>query len=296
MRKFVYISVVFIQSLVYAQDCNITSKANDMLPDKLCAPVTVTWEVTYRGVNDAGTPVEIVFDWNDGNPVQIVPAVNTNPALKEWKATVVHVYPQGGPRCNYRPEATLRVNGVLCTSSVQQQNVTVWDTDNYNGGQLQINPVIFPICVGNDGTVTFQDVSLWNCVPPVENDNPNDPTRWTQWVYGTSYTINGVLVNGSSHTYPFYGPVVPAPGPVYGPQPPNNVSLPVYAPNTALVGQFFEVTLRNWNVCNPYDDPNIPGPPADPINGDYPPHNNHSYNTYCTISRRFHTTRRTFLF
>ncbi len=272
MRKLVYIIlVILIRTVVYGQDCNITSKANDMLPDKLCAPVTVTWEVTYRGVNDAGTPVEIVFDWNDGNPVQIVPAVNTNPALKEWKVTVVHVYPQGGPRCNYRPEATLRVNGILCTSSVQQQNVTVWDTDNYNGGQLQINPVIFPICVGNDGTVTFQDVSLWNCVPPVENDNPNDPTRWTQWVYGSSYTINGVLVGGTAYTYPFYGPVVPAPGPVYGPQPPNNVSLPVYAPNTALVGQFFEVTLRNWNVCNPYDDPNIPGPPTDPINGDYPP-------------------------
>jgi hypothetical protein len=79
------------------------------------------------------------------------------------------------------------------------------------------------------------------------------------------------LVNGIAQTYPYYGAVVPAPGPVYGPQPPNNVSLPVYSPNTALVGQFFEVTLRNWNYCNPYDDPNIPGPPADPVNGDHPP-------------------------
>ncbi len=272
MRVFILVVLnLLIVSVLFSQDCNITSKANDILPDKMCAPVTLTWEVTYRGVNDGGTPVEIVFDWDDGNPVEIVSAINTNPVLKEWKATVVHVYPQGGPSCNYRPEATLRVNGVLCTSSIQQQNVTVWDVDIYNGGQLQINPVEFPICVGNDGTVVFQDVSLWNCVPPVENDNPNDPTRWTQWVYGTSYTINGVLVNGVAQTYPFYGPVVAAPGPVYGPQPPNNVSLPVYAPNTAFVGQFFEVTLRNWNVCNPYDDPNIPGPPADPVNGDHPP-------------------------
>ena len=37
------------------------------------------------------------------------------------------------------------------------------------------------------------------------------------------------------------------------------------------IGQYFEVTLRNWNYCNPYDDPNIPGTPADPINGDNPP-------------------------
>ncbi len=272
MRAIAFNIIFLIKILTStAQDCNITSKANDMLPDKLCAPVTVTWEVTYRGVNDGGTPVEIAFNWDDGNPIQIVPATNTNPILKEWKATVIHVYPKGGPRCNYRPEAMLRVNNVLCTSSIQQQNVTVWDTDNFNGGQLQINPVIYYVCVGNSATVIFQDVSLWNCVPPVENDNPNDPTRWTQWIYGTSYTISGVLINGVPQTYPYYGNVVAAPGPVYGPQPPNNVSLPVYVPNTATVGQFFEVTLRNWNVCNPYDDPNIPGPPVDPINGDHPP-------------------------
>ncbi len=244
-----------------------------MLPDKLCAPVTVVWEVTYRGVNDGGTPVEIQFNWDDGNLVQIVPAINTNPnpAIREWQATITHVYPQGGPLCNYRPEATLRVNGVLCTSSIQQQNVTVWDTDDHNGGHLEINPQVFPICVGNDGTVTFQDVSLWNCVPPVENDNPNNPTRWTQWIYGTNYTINNVLVGGVAQAYPYYGAIVPAPGPIYGPTPPNNVSLPCYSPNTALVGQFFEITLRNWNYCNPYDDPTIPGPPADLQNGDYPP-------------------------
>ncbi|PIP55299.1 MAG: hypothetical protein COX07_00675 [Bacteroidetes bacterium CG23_combo_of_CG06-09_8_20_14_all_32_9] len=264
---------LFVNFKSFAQDCNITSKANDILPDKLCAPVTVIWTVTYRGVNDNGTPVEIRFDWNDGNPVQIIAATNTdpNPLVREWQVTVTHVYPQDGPLCNYLPEATLMVNGVLCTSSVQQQNVTVWDTDDHNGGHLEINPLIFPVCVGNDGTVTFQDVSLWNCVPPVELDNPNNPTRWTQWIYGTNYTINNVLVDGLPHTYPFWGNVVPAPGPVLGPQPPNNVSLPVYSPNTALVGQFFEVTLRNWNYCNPYDDPNIPGPPSDTVNGDYPP-------------------------
>ena len=268
-----FLFFIFYSFTISAQDCNIVSKANDILPDKLCAPVTVVWEVTYRGVNNNGTPVEIQFDWDDGNGVQIEPAVNTNPApaVREWKATITHVYPQNGPLCNYRPEATLRVNGVLCTSSIQQQNVTVWDTDDHNGGHLEIDPVIFPICVGNDGTATFHDVSLWNCVPPVELDNPNDPTRWTQWIYGTNYTINNVLVGGVAQTYPYWGAVVPAFGPVLAPQPPNNVSLPCYSPNTALVGQFFEVTLRNWNYCNPYDDPNIPGPPVDLVNGDFPP-------------------------
>ena len=273
ISNIVLYSLIIFSVKVFSQDCNIISKANDILPDKLCAPVTVVWEVTYRGVNDNGTTVEIQFNWDDGNPVQIVAATNTNPnpLIREWQATVTHIYPQDGPLCNYLPDATLMVNGVLCTSTVQQQNVTVWDTDDHNGGHLEINPQIFPICVGNDGTVTFQDVSLWNCVPPVELDNPNDPTRWTQWIYGTNYTINNVLVDGIAQTYPYWGAVVPAFGPVLGPQPPNNVSLPVYSPNTALVGQFFEVTLRNWNYCNPYDDPNVPGPPADLVNGDYQP-------------------------
>jgi gliding motility-associated-like protein len=60
-------------------------------------------------------------------------------------------------------------------------------------------------------------------------------------------------------------------GPVTGPTPPNISTLPIYAPNTGLVNQFFEVTLRYWNICNPYDDPLIPGTPVDPINGDFPP-------------------------
>lgn len=269
----VLVSLIISSVKVFSQDCNIISKANDILPDKLCAPVTVVWEVTYRGVNNNGTSVDIQFNWDDGNPVQIVAATNTdpNPLIREWQATVTHVYPQDGPLCNYRPEATLMVNGVLCTSSVQQQNVTVWDTDDHNGGHMEINPQVFPICVGNDGTTNFQDVSIWNCVPPIEIDNPNDPTRWTQWIYGTNYTINNVLVDGIAQSYPYWGNVVPVFGPVLAPQPPNNISLPVYSPSSALVGQFFEVTLRNWNYCNPYDDPNVPGPPADLINGDFPP-------------------------
>ncbi len=266
----IFFALLLIPFNFYGQNCNIISKANDIIPDGLCAPVTVSWEVTYRGVNDAGTPVEIQFDWDDGT-VEVIAATNTNVSLQEWQVTTTHIYPPGGNRCTYNPSATLMVNGVLCTSSIQEQTVTVWDTDNENGGQMQITPDIFPICVGNSGCTFFQDVSLFNCVPPVELDNPNTPTRWTQWIYGTNYTINNVTVDGVVQTYPYYGAVVPLTGPVTGPGPPNDISLECCAPNTALVGQFFEVTLRNWNYCNPYDDPTIPGPPADLINGDYPP-------------------------
>ena len=263
--------LVLFPFISFSQSCTITSKANDIIPDKLCAPVTVSWEVVYRGVDDGGTSVEIVFDWDDGT-VETIPATNTDPSTQEWSVTATHVYPQGGNQCVYYPEATLQVNGVLCSSSSQQQMVTVWDVDTANGGHMEINPQVYHICVGNDATVTFQDVSTFNCVPPVEEDNPNETTRWTQWIYGTDYTINGVLIDGQTVSFPDTDAVVPiTPPPVWSPQPPNEYSLPIYVPATAQVGQYFEITLRNWNYCNPYDDPSIPGPPADTVNGDHDP-------------------------
>ncbi|MCU4166396.1 PKD domain-containing protein [Carboxylicivirga caseinilyticus] len=252
------------------QDCNIISKANDIIPDKLCAPVTVDWTVTYRGVNNAGTSVEFIFRWDDGNPAEIIPAINTSG--NEWTLTYSHVYPIAGDKCNYEPNVSLVVNGVECTSSIQTQNVTVWDTDEYNGGEMAIDPLVFPICVGNDGTVTFVDNSQWNCTPPDENDFINERKRWIQWIYGTGGTnINTALVNGVLETYPMTGTVDVTTEPIYGPVPPLNTALPIYIPNNYNVGDYFEITLRNWNQCNPYDDPNIPGTPADPINGDHPP-------------------------
>ncbi|OFY18145.1 MAG: hypothetical protein A2W98_07535 [Bacteroidetes bacterium GWF2_33_38] len=247
---------MFFSQDLFSQDCNITSKANDILPDKLCAPVSLTWEVTYRGVNDGGTLVQVQFDWDDGNAVELVNAINTNPnpLIREWQVTVSHVYPQNGINCNYNPNATLVVNGIICSSSIQEQSVTVWDTDDENGGIVAIDPIIFPICAGNSGTVTFQDVSTFNCVPPIENDVPNISTRWTQWIYGTNYDITNVEVDGTVQVYPFAGDVEEHTGPVTGPTPPNDFSLPCFAPSTATVGQFFEVTLNYWNYCNPYPD------------------------------------------
>ncbi|MBN2681526.1 MAG: PKD domain-containing protein [Bacteroidales bacterium] len=259
-RKYYYLLIIVISFFpffeVYSQNCNIISKANDIIPDGLCAPVTVQWEITYRGVNDGGTPVEIQVNWDDGT-IEDHAAINTNPALQEWSVIVNHIYPPGGNRCNYNPSATLMVNGVLCTSTIQVQNITVWDTDDENGGNVEINPQVFPVCFGNDAWVVFDDVTLFNCVPPDENDNPNVLTRWTQWVYGTDYTINNVEVDGGVQAYAYPGNVEIHPGSVTGPTPPNVQSLPIYVPNTAQIGEFFEVTLNYWNYCNPYptEDP-----------------------------------------
>ena len=170
------------------------------------------------------------------------------------------------------PRATLIVDGVICTSSVQEQIVTVWDTDDQNGGDLSVDPKVKPICLGNDALFHFTDNSQWNCTPPDENDVINDLDRWIQWIYGTGGTdITNAEVDGTVRAYPWAGPIEHVPGPVEAPIAPYNTSLDIYIPDYYPVGSFFEVTLRNWNTCNPYDDPLIPGTPKDPINGDYPP-------------------------
>jgi PKD repeat protein len=252
---------------LYGQDCTILSKANTIVPDKLCSPVSATWQVSYKGVNNAGAAVQIQFDWDDGNSEKVA-AITTGPG--SFQATASHSYLSSGDKCNYRPKATLVVNGVVCTSSTQQQIVTVWDNDDHNGGKLHINPQVYPICLGNSANARFQDMTQFNCVPPQENDVPNLYTRWVQWIYGTDITMTGspVTIDGNLRNFPYSGPVNTLTGPVTGS---GIYSALINVAGDKLTGQYFQVTLRNWNYCNPYDDPGLPGPPKDTINGDHPP-------------------------
>lgn len=268
MRKcFLYIILSLLSIDIFGQNCSILSKANNITPDKLCSPVTATWNVSYTGVNDAGTQVSIRYDWDNGTVVT-VPASRVGPGI--FQATAKNTYTSRGNVCNYHPEATLIVNGVVCTSSSQYQIVTVWDDDNHNGGQMHINPTVYPICLGNGANVRFQDLTQFNCVPPQERDNPNVNTRWVQWIYGTANTMTGapVTINGRSRTFPYSANIITLTGPVTGSGVWSDI---INVANDKLLGQYFQVTLRNWNYCNPYDDPNIAGTPADPVNGDHPP-------------------------
>ena len=260
-----FLSLISINS--WSQSCTILSKANNITPDRLCAPVSVNWEVTYTGVNNAGTPVSIFYDWDDGS-TETRPAVQTSPGV--FMSVASHTYISRRLVCNYHPRATLIVNGVRCTSSTQEQIVTVWDNDDNNGGEMRINPPIWPICFGNSDNARFQDLTQFNCVPPQERDNPNVNTRWVQWIYGTDITMTGipVTINGRSETFPYIGNVITLPGPVTGSGVWSDV---INVANDKLVGQYFEITLRNWNYCNPYDDPTIPEPPIDRVNGDHAP-------------------------
>ena len=268
IMKFYLSFLFFFFSLnIFGQTCTIISKANNITPDKLCSPVSVVWNVSYTGVNDAGSPVSIIYDWNNGTVVTI-PAIQVGPGI--FQATASNTYTSRGDICNYHPQATLMVNGVLCTSSTQEQIVTVWDDDNHNGGHMHINPEVYPICFGNSANVRFQDLTQFNCVPPQERDNPNINTRWIQWIYGTDITMSGipVTINGQPQTYPFRDRIITIPGPTTGSGIWSEI---MNVANDKQIGEYFEVTLRNWNYCNPYDDPNIPGLPIDRENGDNPP-------------------------
>ena len=268
MRVFlISLFLILIPLCAHGQDCNIVSKANSIVPDRLCSPLSVNWKVSYTGVNNAGTSVQISYDWDDGS-TDTENAVSIGAGA--FQTTANHVYVSTGDKCNYRPKATLVVNGVLCTSSTQEQIVTVWDNDDHNGGHMHINPTVYPVCVGNSANVRFQDLTQFNCVPPQEQDVPNLYTRWVQWIYGTDITMTGlpVTINGTPRSFRFSGPIITLPGPVTGS---GVYSDMINVANDKLIGQYFQVTLRNWNYCNPYDDPNIPGPPSDPVNGDHPP-------------------------
>jgi FOG: PKD repeat len=264
---FISLFLILISLTLHGQDCNILSKANSIVPDKLCSPLSVNWRVSYTGVNNAGTSVQISYDWDDGT-TDLENAVSLGAGV--FQSITNHTYVSTGDKCNYRPTATLMVNGVLCSSSTQEQIVTVWDNDDHNGGHMHINPTVYPVCFGNSANVRFQDLTQFNCVPPQEQDVPNLYTRWVQWIYGTDITMTGlpVTINGTLTSFPFSGPIITLPGPVTGS---GVYSDMINVANDKLIGQYFQVTLRNWNYCNPYDDPNIPGPPSDPVNGDHPP-------------------------
>ncbi len=239
------------------QSCAIFSKANTIVPDKLCSPVTVNWDVTYVGVNNAGDTVKIYYDWDDGNTDIIIA---TEGPAGTFNANANHVYPSMDDKCNYSPVATLMVGGVMCTSSSQEQFVTVWDTDDENGGRVEADPNVYPVCIGNGATMQFDDGTRFNCVPPQENDVPNEDTRWIQWVYGTSNSMSSlteVRVDGIVRAYPWEGPVITLTGPVHGS---NEKSLPITIANDNAIDDEFEVELRYWNYCNPY----LPGMPEEP--------------------------------
>ncbi|MEQ8879011.1 MAG: PKD domain-containing protein [Cyclobacteriaceae bacterium] len=278
-------SQLFAQCSALRQQRNLSFNT-----DRDCAPVTVTdFTITYCfNVPQDPNTISIRFQWNDpGNNVDIYglgdPQFSVGGGDMEFTAAGTFVYPENED-CLFEPTAHILVNGVACETSEQIQLVSSWSNDNDFGGDLLINPDPYAVCFNNPiVNAVLDDNSTFNCNINDEPDNPNRLARHTQFVYGTNHdpsnairnltlenggTIN--LTDGSANlsstttrngvTGAYFGPIVEIPFTADGP---NMSTFPMNAPadiNNA-VGSEFEITLYNWNTCNPYN--------GDPLNPNY---------------------------
>jgi gliding motility-associated-like protein len=281
------LSFLVNQAHLLAQCSLITKNGSFQDPKTICAPVDFTMNVWYKFLIPVDTSkVEILFVWNDGTGATTIKKGVWNAGLDSVWAQASHIYPPTN-ECSRTAESYLVFDGVRCTSSGhQEQTFSTWGTDEENGGVLHINPPVYYFCEGeNIVNVTFADASTFNCNIHIEPDNPNRYFRWVQFIYNT-YTQAGSRIpdvtvrdsTGVNHQMTdslgnfvssFRGPIVRIPIPADGP---NQITFPISAPAGGVAGDIFEITMRNWNVCNPYDKLPTDGiPPADLINGDNAP-------------------------
>lgn len=292
MRTTKLLTIFFLTFLVpHSQltgQCSlITKNGSSQDPQTVCAPVDFTMNVWFKFIIPVDTSlVDIRFVWNDGAGSVTIVNGHWNAACDSVWAEESHLYPPTD-ECARTADAYLVYDGDICTSSGhQEQTFSTWGTDEENSGVLSTDPVVAYFCEGEDiVNVTFDDNSTFNCNIAIEPDNPNRYYRWVQFIYNTynqaGDRIPNVTVDDGAGTIYIMtdlngnfvssldGPIIQIPIPADGP---NQTSYAISAPAGGIAGDIFEITLRNWNVCNPYDDMPTDGfPPSDIINGDNPP-------------------------
>jgi PKD repeat protein len=191
------------------------------------------------------------------------------------QAPVVHRAPDGGFLVSW-------------SRGSQTQLAFFWGTDEQANANISMTPANWEVCYDNPITnAVFFDTSDFNCNIGVEPDNPNRFARHVQFVYGTNHnpaatirdlTLNDGAVQGLTNgtgnlispstrgtggtlvTGGYFGPVDAIPFPADGPV---SFTFPMSAPANAanLIGNRFEITLFNWNICNPWN--------GDPVNPNY---------------------------
>lgn len=280
--------------------------ANDLKPNtQLCSPRLAEWEVTYTGINynDKQTP-HINIDWGDGTvetfTATLINPEETNQGLQQWQATPTHIYDYDDPSNNSPDDGSCTyelttwwsirngagVTTANCRNADQTQTYAVWDDlDNPNIGTKDINhdPTstggevgeTVEVCEGDTNPIRLLDNSDFNCTPPIETLNPNDETRWIQWVYGSSHNITTgagpdekIIIDSIPYDaadFPLYGEPQLLAGPVTVP---NGITDDIQMPISAINGEIFTVTLRSWNTCNKFSvsGNDLLGPQAPPFN------------------------------
>lgn len=295
---------ILFSDLAYSQCAllpPILSQGSDKFPNRLCSPVTATFEyrINFSAPLPAGNTYRVHIFWGDGTPEAILATLTAGGS--SYTVSGVHNYPVNSD-CEYQATAFIRVNGASCATTRQTQIISTWRTDEFNGGNVQlISPTtgtnVHEVCEGVPIDVIFNDLTEWNCnsnypanYPPNSPiQTPNEQLRWQQIVYNTpiggskipNVSVNGVPVTGAggANIIANYqdprGVFLMTPLVVINDgrrRPTLQITAPGgFGPGFPVVGDEFEITLRYWNFCNPYDDPAIPGPPGDVVNGDNPP-------------------------
>lgn len=268
-------------------DCGMfVSPHFDLIDLIKCSPKTVSWEVGFRpntGVIDPdNTAYKIVFYWDFDNNPGTFDNLNAvwNASKNSYTATGTHIYPQGGATCTYNARARLRINGSVCGGALTNlfQEIVVWDDiansnigthetnhDTSTGG-VEVGETV-EICRGDDTAIILDDNSIFNCTGGFEANvaNQNDEARWVQWVYGSANSVNTGGIGGpdsekiaidgvyyDDSEFPVYGEPTYQAANVTAP---NSSTLDIQMPTTGTTaGEVFEVTMRSFNTCNPYDD------------------------------------------
>ncbi len=286
-----FIGLHFIVADVLAQ-CNALRPQIDISfnTDQDCAPVTVTqYAITYYfNVVQNPNDIEIIYEWND--PANTVDIINLSTGLlagagnTSFTANSTFTYFNNNGQCSIRPTASIIINGVLCTSSSQTQLAFFWGTDEQANGNVSMTPANWDVCFGNAVVnATFFDNSEFNCNINVEPDNPNQFARHVQFVYGTNHnpaaTIRNLslndgvvqgLTNGTGNlassstrgtggtlvTGAYFGSIDAIPFPAAAPV---SFTFPMSAPADInnLIGNRFEISLYNWNICNPWNGDSV---------------------------------------
>lgn len=203
---------------------------------------------------------------------------NYPPDLGECEVTVtvqLRFVPTGEP--------VTSVNAVDCANLRDEKVSDYYSFDNEDPGQLNINPIEYLVCAGDEVTIQFNDATAFNCINAADTDNPNNSQRHVRWVYNVVNEatpgvgrIDNVVLNGAvtiDQGNPIFDDYIinteagqdvngvenyPAPVVVA-----SNVSQSVtlLIPGDAVADQIFEVRLDNWNPCNPYNPGDLNNPP-----------------------------------
>lgn len=203
----------------------------------------------------------------------------------------IHLFPENG-NCDFVVNMVLVDAGFQCSDSRQTQEVASWHTDDITlaQGEIRIAPFREEVCEGDPLiNFPFADDSRFACNVNISGiRKPNNQPRHVQFIYNTnpvngrgipdlsidvhgtqvfltdsvgnpvpnSWTVNpmdgSTVAPYSTSSGYFEGPVISTGfDPVGGDQ----LTFPISFPGTTTVaGDSMEVTIRNWNFCNPWNN------------------------------------------